>query len=132
MRRTLILLSIPALLAAQAPEVPKAEVATGLGIAKYELTETSADFKVAPDTKIYAWTKITGITDGTVTIVFVKDGKAISKRELKVPHSPYRTNAYRTFRKGDDGAWTAKVVAADGAQLGSTGFKVTIVAEGAQ
>ena len=26
-----------------------------------------------------------------------------------------RTNAYRTFRKGDEGAWTAKVVGADAA-----------------
>ena len=132
MRRPLILLSVPALLAAQTPAAPKAEVATGLGIEKYQLTGTSSDFKVAPGTKIYAWAKVTGITDGAVTIVFVKDGKTVAKQELKVPHSPYRTHAYRTFRKGDDGAWTAKVVAADGAELGSAGFKVAIETEGAK
>ena len=123
MRRALILLFVPALLAAQAP---KAEVKTGLGIEKYELTGASSDFKVAPDTKIYAWARITGVTDGTVTVVFVKDGKAVSKQDLKVPHSPYRTHAYRTFRKGDDGAWTVKVVGADGAALGSGDFKVAM------
>lgn len=126
MRRALILLSIPALLAGQTAEAPKAEVKTGLGIEKYELTGAASDFKVAADTKIYAWTKVAGITDGTVTMVFVKDGKAVSKQDLKVPHSPYRTHAYRTFRKGDDGAWTVKVVGADGAELGSASFTVAI------
>ena len=128
MRRALILLSVPALLAAQ--EAPKAEVKTGLGIEKYELTGESSDFKVAPDTKIHAWVRVTGITDGSVTVVFLKDGQEKSKQDLKVAHSPFRTHAYRTFRKGDDGAWTVKVVGADGAMLGSTEFKVTIQAEG--
>lgn len=126
MRRALILLSIPALLAAQ--EAPKAEVKTGLGIEKYELTGESSDFKVAPDTRIQAWVRVTGITDGSVTVVFLKGGEEKSKQELKVPHSPYRTHAYRTFRKGDDGAWTVKVVGADGAALGSADFKVAIEA----
>ena len=128
MRRALILLSVPALLAAQATEAPKAEVKTGLGIEKYELTGESSDFKVAPDTKIYAWAKVTGITDGAITVVFMKDGKEVSKQELKVPHSPYRTHAYRTFRTGDGGAWSVKVVGADGAALGSADFKVTMEA----
>lgn len=139
MRSTYSLLFIPALMSAplaaqaqagaQAPSAaPSAEVKTGLGIEKYELTGAAADFKVAPDTKIYAWAKVTGITDGAVTAVFLKDGKEVAKQELKVPHSPYRTHAYRTFRKGDDGAWTVKVVGADGAALGSTDFKVAIEA----
>ena len=126
MRRALILLSVPALLAAQ--EAPKAEVKTGLGIEKYEITGESSDFKIAADTKIHAWVRITGITDGSVTLVFMKDGKEKSKQELKVPHSPYRTHAYRTFRKGDDGAWTVKVVGADGAEMGSASFTVTLEA----
>ena len=125
MRRALILLSIPALLSAQAPS---AEVKTGLGVEKYELTGASSDFKVAPDTKIFMWAKVTGVTDGTVTAVFLKEGKEMSKQDLKVPHSPYRTHAYRTFRKGDDGAWTVKVVGADGAMLGSADFKVALEA----
>lgn len=126
MRRSLILLSLPALLAAQSPAAPKAEVKTGLGIEHYELTGAASDFKVAADTKIYAWTKIDGIQDGTVTIVFLKAGQAVSKQELKVPHSPYRTHAYRTFRKGDGGAWMVKVIGADGLELGSSSFTVTL------
>jgi hypothetical protein len=126
MRAALILFAIPALLAAQAS--PKAEVKTGLGIEKYELTGESSDFKIAPDTKIHAWIRVTGITDGTVTVVFLKDGQEKSKQELKVAHSPFRTHAYRTFRKGDGGAWTVKVVGADGMALGSADFKVAIEA----
>ena len=129
MNRALVLLSVPALLAAQSPTAAKAEVRAGLGIEKYELTGAASDFKIAPDTKIYAWARISGTTDGSVTIVFLKDGQEKSKQDLKVPHSPYRTHAYRTFRKGDDGAWTVKVVGADGALVGSTDFKVAISAE---
>ncbi|HET6330266.1 MAG TPA: DUF2914 domain-containing protein [Holophagaceae bacterium] len=128
MRRALILLSTPALLAAQAPEGPKAEVKVGLGIEKYELTGGSSDFKIAPDTKIHAWVRVTGITDGSVTVVFLKGGQEKSKQDLKVAHSPYRTHAYRTFRKGDDGAWTVKVVGADGAELGSASFTIALEA----
>lgn len=124
MRRAFMLFAIPALLCAQ--EAPKAEVKTGLGIEKYEVTGESSDFKVAPDTKILAWVRVSGITDGGVTVVFLKDGQEKSKVDLKVPHSPYRTRAYRTFRTGDDGAWTVKVVGADGMALGSADFKVTI------
>ena len=126
MKRALLLLSIPALLCAQ--EAPKAEVKTCLGIEKYEVTGESSDFKVAPDTKIHAWVRVTGITDGSVTVVFLKDGQEKSKQDLKVSHSPYRTHAYRTFRKGDDGAWTVKVVGADGTAIGSADFKVAIEA----
>ncbi|HTL99125.1 MAG TPA: DUF2914 domain-containing protein [Holophagaceae bacterium] len=128
MRRALILLSVPALLSARPADAPKAEVKTGLGVDKFEVTGESSDFKVAPDTKIFVWARISGITDGTATAVFLKDGKEVSKQELKVPHSPYRTKAYRTFRKGDDGAWTVKLVGADGAMLGSADFKVAIEA----
>ena len=122
--RILFALALPAIL--MAADAPKAEVKTGLGIEKYELTGESSDFKVAADTKIHAWVKVTGVTDGTVTVVFLKGDKEMSKQDLKVAHSPYRTHAYRTFRKGDDGAWTVKVVGADGSALGSADFKVAI------
>lgn len=130
MRRSLILLALPALLSAQAPApAPAAEVKAGLGIEHYELTGAATAFKVAPDTKIYAWAKVTGLTDGTVTFVFLKEGQEKARQELKVPHSPYRTHAYRTFRKGDGGDWTVKVIGADGSALGSVDFKVEIEAE---
>lgn len=133
MRRSLILAAIPALLSAQAPvSAPAADVQTGLGVEHYELTGAATAFKIAPDTKIYAWAKVTGVTDGTVTVVFLKDGQEKARQELKVPHSPYRTHAYRTFRKGDGGAWTVKVIGADGSALGSADFKVEIEAEAAK
>ncbi len=121
--RALLALALPALLVAA--DAPKADIKVGTGIEKHEITGESADFKVAAGTKLYAWTKVTG-AEGSVTVVFMKDGKEVSKQELQVPHSPYRTNAFRTFRKGDGGDWTVKVMGADGKEMGSAAFKVTI------
>lgn len=102
-----------------------AEVKVGTGVEKMEIQGESAAFKVAAGTKIYAWTKVTGAADSSVTVVFSM-GDRTSKQELKVPRSPYRTNAYRTFRAGDGGSWTVKVLAADGAELGTAAFTVEI------
>ena len=119
-----------AALAAQAP-APKAdtkasaEVKVGTGVEKMEIQGESAAFKVAPGTKIYAWAKVAGAAESTVTVVFSM-GERSSKMELKVPRSPYRTNAYRTFRAGDAGSWTVKVLGADGTELGKADFTVEI------
>ena len=135
---SLILLSLPVALLAQAPAAkpkgesvpqatsirPHAEVKVGTAVEKMEVVGEAADFKVAAGTKLYAWTKVWNPGD-SVTVVFSK-GETSSKQELKVPHSPYRTNAYRTFRQGDGGSWTVKVVAADGTELGSAAFTVEI------
>jgi hypothetical protein len=102
-----------------------AQVKVGLGIEKWELTGAAETFKVAADTKVYAWTRVTGATDG-ITIAFAKDGKTVFQQKLEVKSSPYRTNAYRTFRAGDAGAWTAKVLGPDGTELGSASFTVEI------
>ena len=132
MRKLLVSLFACAALAAQAP-APKAEamaeakasaeVKVGTGVEKMEIQGESASFKVAAGTKIYAWAKVSGAAESTVTVQFSK-GDRTSKQELKVPRSPYRTNAYRTFRKGDEGSWTVKVLAADGAELGKAEFTV--------
>ncbi len=102
-----------------------AEVKVGTGIEKMELQGEAKTFTVAAGAKIHVWTKVTGAADTTISVVFTK-GEKTSRQELKVPRSPYRTHAYRTFRKGDEGAWTAKVVGADGAELGSASFTVAI------
>jgi hypothetical protein len=110
---------------AKAETKAAAEVKVGTGVEKMELQGEAAAFKVAANTKIYAWTKVTGAADSSITVVFSKGDKT-SKQELKVPRSPYRTNAYRTFRTGDDGSWTVKVLAADGAELGTATFTVEL------
>ena len=135
MRASLILpFLVSAALMAQAP-APKAEtraetkasaeVKVGTAVEKMELQGEASSFKVAAGTKIYVWAKVTGAADSTVTTVFSM-GDRTSKVELKVPRSPYRTNAYRTFRAGDGGSWTVKVLAADGAELGTAAFTVVI------
>jgi hypothetical protein len=121
-----LLLAAPALLCAQGTPIrPHAELKVGTGIEKLELTGEAVEFKVAPGAKIYAWAKVMGAADTTVTFVFSKDDKT-SKQALKVPRSPHRTNAYRTFRKGDDGEWTVKLIGDQEAVLGSASFKVAI------
>ncbi len=109
--------------AAKPDAKPSAEVKVGTAVEKMELQGEATSFKVAAGTKIYAWTKVTGAADSTITVVFTK-GDRTSKQDLKVPRSPYRTHAYRTFRTGDDGSWTVKVLAADGAELGTATFTV--------
>jgi hypothetical protein len=126
MRASLLLPFFAAMaLVAQAPAPkPGAEIKVGTGVEKMDLQGEATSFKVAVGTKIYVWTKVTGAADSTITVVFTK-GDRSAKQELKVPRSPYRTNAYRTFRQGDDGAWTVKVLAADGSELGAAEFTVT-------
>ena len=130
-----ILVAIPLVLAlafvarAQAAKATSdkamAEVKVGTGIEKMEIQGEATAFTVEAGSKLHIWTKVTGATDSTITVVFIQ-GDRTSRQELKVPRSPYRTYAYRTFRKGDEGSWTAKVVGSDGAELGSTAFTVEI------
>lgn len=114
----------PAFFQGAEPGVPAAELKVGLGVEKMEITGEAAAFKVAPGTKIYAWAKVSGCADSKVTITFNKGEKEVSKQELNVVRSPYRTHAYRTFRAGDEGAWTAKILTSEGAEIGKTSFTV--------
>jgi hypothetical protein len=130
-----VLISVPLLLAAalvvraQVAKTPAgkaaAELKLGTGVEKMEIQGEATSFKVPAGSKIYAWTKVTGAADSTISVVFSM-GDRTSKQDLKVPRSPYRTNAYRTFRKGDGGSWTVKVLGADGAELGSASFTVEV------
>ncbi len=126
MLKTALKFLLPAVLLSTAAYAAEATVKVGTGVEKYEVTGASDSFTVAPNTRIYAATRLTGVEPGTVNIVWSKDGKEVSKTELKVPRPTYRTHAYRTFRAGDSGAWTARVVGTDGAELGTTSFQVTV------
>ena len=134
MRRALLsAFFLPAMLMAQATPTavgptairPHAELKTGTAVEKMEIVGETADFKVASGTRIYVWAKVIGAADTTVTVVFTMGDKT-SKQELKVPRSPYRTHAFRTFRKGDEGEWTVKVMGAQDFELGVATFKVDI------
>jgi len=103
------------------------EIKVGTGIEAKEVAGAADSFKIAPDTKLYAWAKVAGVAaDAKVTVAFFKGDKEAYKRELTVAGVPYRLNAYRTFRVGDDGDWTAKVLGPDGAELAAAAFKVEI------
>ena len=127
MRRVLLAAILcPTLLLAQATAIrPHAELKTGTAVEKLEIVGESNSYKVATGTRIFVWAKVMGAADSTVTFVFSKGDKT-SKQALKVPRSPYRTHAYRTFRTGDEGEWTVKLIGDQEAVLGTTTFKVEI------
>jgi hypothetical protein len=116
---------VPARAEDQAPST-SAEVKVGTSVANHEIQGEAASFKVAPETKLYTWMKVTGVADQSITVSYLKDGKEVSKVELNVPRSPFRTHAYRTFRKGDDGSWTASARTSNGTELGKADFTVEV------
>jgi hypothetical protein len=91
-----------------------------------ELRGEATAFKVVAGAKLWAWTKVSGMADTTISVVFEKGGQAVFKQELKVPRDAYRTYAYRTFRKGEGGDWIARIQGPDGKPLGSASFTVTV------
>lgn len=127
MKKSLWMMSLlPALLVAPAALAAEAQVKVGTGVEKNEVVGAAESFTVAPNTRIYSWARVTGAEGSKVTFVFLKDGQEASKVEVNVPRSPYRTHAFKTIRAGDAGSWTVKVVGADGAELGSASFQVTL------
>jgi len=127
MRRTLLTAAfLPSLLMAQATPIrPHAELKMGTAVEKLEIVGEASEFKVAAGTRVFVWAKVMGAADTTVTFVFTKGDKT-SKQELKVPRSPYRTHVYRTFRKGDEGEWTVKLIGDQEAILGVATFTVEV------
>ncbi len=125
--RNAFLLSLLSLSSATglASEPPSADLKVGTGVEQWELTGASERFEVAPDTKLYLWTRVKGLEEGTVTVRFEKEGREATTIPLKVPKSPYRTHAYRTFRAGDDGEWTVRILNGE-QELGKTTFTVVL------
>ena len=130
MRKSVFLLfAVPAFALAQ-PATPAAagtELKVGTGIENKQVAGEAKEFTVAAGTKIYAWARVSGVEAGArVAIVFKKGDKEAHRQELSVPSVPYRTNAYKTFRKGDGGDWTVSVLGPDGKELATIAFKVEI------
>ena len=125
--RNAFLLSLLSLSSATglASEPPSADLKVGTGVEQWELTGASERFEVAPDTKLYLWTRVKGLEEGTVTVRFEKEGREATTIPLKVPKSPYRTHAYRTFRAGDDGERTVRILNGE-QELGKTTFTVVL------
>ena len=103
-----------------------AEVKVGTAVEKMVLKGEAKTFKVALGSKIWVWTKVNDMADSKIEIIFEKEGRVAFKQQLQVPRNAYRTYAYHTFRKGDGGAWTAKVLDPDGTVLGSSTFSVEV------
>ena len=113
--------------AAAAPATAKTELKVGTGVEKREIVGAAEEFKVPADTKIWAWAKVAGLAaDTKVTLAFSKGDKEAFRKELQAAGSPWRVSAYKTFRAGDGGDWTAKLLGPDGAELASAKFKVEI------
>ncbi|HEV8269007.1 MAG TPA: DUF2914 domain-containing protein [Thermoanaerobaculia bacterium] len=128
-----VALAFPLSLLAQEPDKPadksaaKVELKVGTSVEGKEIAGAAEEFKIAPDTKLFAWAKVTGLAaDSKVTLAFMKGDKEAFRKELMVGGSTWRLNAYKTFRAGDGGDWVAKLLGPDGAELASAKFKVDI------
>ena len=129
-------LALPLSLLAQEPAKPeksadkaaaKTELKVGTSVEGRDIVGAAEEFKIAPDTKLFAWAKVSGLAaEGKVTLAFVKGDKEAFKKELTIGGSPWRLNAYKTFRAGDAGDWVAKLLGPDGAELATAKFKVEI------
>ena len=107
-------------------EAPSAAVKVGTGVENRDVTGEAAKLEIAPDTNVYLWAKVSGLAaDAKVKLVLEKGGTTW-ERERAAAGSPYRIWVYRTFRAGDAGEWTAKVLGPDGAELGALKFQVEI------
>ena len=138
LKALIVSLALPALALAQEPAKPEAaaaaapaavqvELKVGTAVENKNITGDAAEFKVAADTKLYLWARVTGAAaDSAVTLSFWKGDKEVYKKELKVGGSPYRLHVYKTFRAHDGGDWTAKALGPDGAELAKADFKVAI------
>lgn len=106
------------------------ELKVGTGVEKKEIVGAASEFKVAADTKIWAWARLAGLPAEAkvtlVTLTFTKGEKEAFRKELTAAGSPWRVNAYKTFRAADGGDWTARLLGPDGAELATAKFKVEI------
>ena len=128
MRSALVALLLAPSLLLGAEATPSAEVKVGTGIENKDVTGPAVEFKIPPDTKIYVWTKVSGLAaDAKLKLTFVRGEKTAYEGERTATGSPYRLWVYKTFRAGDSGEWTAKVVGPDGQELAATKFTVEIV-----
>jgi len=142
LKTLVIVLALPLTLAAQEPKKPaeadktptetakapaSTELKVGTGVEKKEIVGAASEFKVPPDTKIWAWARVNGLpADAKVTLTFSKGDKEAFRKELTAAGSPWRVNAYKTFRAADGGDWTAKLLGPEGAELAAAKFKVEI------
>jgi len=76
--------------------------------------------------KVYLWTRVSGVTEGEMTIhhVWLRNGKEMADVPLKVKGSPWRTYSYKTIPAEWAGKWEAKVVGPDGNVIKSLAFTV--------
>ena len=117
----------PAKPAAGAAAPVRAELKVGIGIENKDVVGEATEFSVVPDTRLYAWARVSGAgPDGKVTLAFYRGENEAYRRELPVAGSPWRLHVYRTFRAGDGGEWTAKVLGEAGQELAAVPFKVTV------
>lgn len=97
-----------------------ADVKAGTGVENKESVGTATEF--AAGTKVWVWTRVTGLAAGTaVTHVWKKDGAKNWQVKLKIGGAKWTTSSRRQVKAG---SWTVEVQAADGTVLGSTDFTV--------
>jgi hypothetical protein len=135
-KRILIAVAImilPAIIASaqteQAPAAPPAGITiepvlcTGV---EDHMPVGEADKFPADVDRVYLWTKITGVTDGEMTIhhVWLREGKEMADVPLPVKGSPWRTYSYKTIPPEWAGNWEVKITGPDGNVIKAVSFTV--------
>jgi hypothetical protein len=127
----LALVLVPSALLAQAPAAPEkkgepapaaAALTVGLAAENNDIKDPQTSFTLEGDTKIYAGGKVIGAA-GDYTLSFKKGDSIAYEKKISVPSTPYRVWTWKTFRKGDEGDWTAVLTGPDGVSS-SADFKV--------
>ena len=103
------------------------EVKVALGVENLEPTGAATSFDIDAGTKLYIWARVADLpSGGNVTLAFKKGDIDVYHREVSIPSTPYRIYAYRIFRAGDSGDWSATLSGPDGKELASAAVKVTV------
>ena len=90
MRTALIALLLAPSVLLGAEATPSAAVKVGTGIESKDVTGEAAELKVAPDTNVYLWTKVSGLpADAKVKLAFEKADRKAWEREKTLAGSPY-------------------------------------------
>lgn len=102
----------------------KATLKVGTSVENKEIVGEAAEFPATTAT-VTAWSLVEGAATPTeIKHVWSLNGKEVASIPLQVQSSHFRTHSRKTV-SGQAGAWTVKVVDADGKVLANVDFKVT-------
>lgn len=102
-------------------------IKVGTGVEKADLVGEGSSFTPTIGSRIYAWAQVVDQGGSRVSLAFYRGEREMSRQDLAIPRSPHRTWSYRTFRKGDEGSWSVRLLGQGGQELARTSFTVSLL-----